>query len=412
MGDERVSESYNNGRICMDDDVRKRYESAAYGIAGNHSGVQVCGWMRKALRGKGVCYKQKFYGVDCHRCCQMSPALAWCQENCVFCWRPMEWMRKIGLDEEEVDSPEEIIDKTVAMRKRVMSGIGGAEDVERKMFDESFSKFPSHWAISLSGEPTIYPRLGELIGLLREHEEVTSIFVVTNGQEPDMLERMSKEGNLPTQLYVSLTAPNQELFNKINRPVYADGWQRLERTLGMLGRLRCRSVIRLTLIRGENDDRKYFSQWTELLEKARPDFIEVKSYMFLGMSRQRLKEENMSPHEYVKEWSAALEGYLPSFRIVSEDPVSRVMLFKRKDSEVENMIRKNEPVGDSVSVSIPSTLYKKAEEQIRGTEFSSVSEYVAFVLRELLAKEGDDEAFSGEDEEKVKERLRSLGYLD
>ena len=124
----RVEDKYNSGKITIDDEVRERYLSAAYGIAGNHSGVQMCGWMRKALRGQGVCYKQKFYGVECHRCCQMSPALAWCQENCVFCWRPMEWMRKISMGDEEVDSPEEIIEKTVEARKKVMSGVGGADD--------------------------------------------------------------------------------------------------------------------------------------------------------------------------------------------------------------------------------------------------------------------------------------------
>ncbi|HID73253.1 TPA: hypothetical protein EYP38_04890 [Candidatus Micrarchaeota archaeon] len=106
----------------------------------------------------------------------------------------------------------------------------------------------------------------------------------------------------------------------------------------MLGKLRCRSVIRLTLIRGLNDDKKHFSEYAELIEKSRPDFIEVKSYMFLGMSRQRLEENNMAPHDHVKEWTLALEGYLPSYSIISEDPVSRVVLLKRKDSAVENMI--------------------------------------------------------------------------
>ncbi|MFH1394351.1 MAG: 4-demethylwyosine synthase TYW1 [Candidatus Micrarchaeota archaeon] len=334
----RVEEKYSGGKITIDENVRKRYLSAAYGIAGNHSGVQICGWTKKVLRGGGVCYKQKFYGVECHRCCQMSPALAWCQENCVFCWRPMEWMRKTEMGEEEVDSPEEIIEKTVSARKKVLSGIGGAEDCKRELFEESFSKFPSHWAISLSGEPTIYPRIGELVKALRGRREVKSIFIVTNGQEPDVIEKMSKENSLPTQLYVSLSAPNEELFTKINRPVYADGWGRLKRTLGMLGSLRCRSVIRLTLIRGLNDDKKHFSSWAALIEMARPDFIEVKSYMFLGMSRQRLEEGNTAPHEFVKEWTLLLEERLPSYSMISEDPVSKVVLLKRRDSTVNNII--------------------------------------------------------------------------
>ena len=67
-------------------------------------------------------------------------------------------------------------------------------------------------------------------------------------------------------------------------------------------------------------------------------------------------------------------------------------------------------------VLIPVSLFKKIEERIRGTEFSSVSDYVTYVLRELLAsmeeEEGAGEALTKEEEEKIKERLRALGYLD
>jgi len=65
------------------------------------------------------------------------------------------------------------------------------------------------------------------------------------------------------------------------------------------------------------------------------------------------------------------------------------------------------------AVSIPTTLYKKIEEAIQGTDIGSVSSYVAKVLRESLAKgETAPEAFSKEEEEKVKERLKALGYID
>jgi Arc/MetJ-type ribon-helix-helix transcriptional regulator len=65
------------------------------------------------------------------------------------------------------------------------------------------------------------------------------------------------------------------------------------------------------------------------------------------------------------------------------------------------------------SVSLPTALVKKAEETILGTEFGSVASYVAHVLGEALAKaEAKPEVFSAEDEEKVKERLKALGYID
>ncbi len=66
-----------------------------------------------------------------------------------------------------------------------------------------------------------------------------------------------------------------------------------------------------------------------------------------------------------------------------------------------------------VTVEIPASLYAKIEGIIKDTGFKSVSSYVTYVLREVLAEdEEEQEVFSKEDEERVKERLRSLGYLD
>ena len=66
------------------------------------------------------------------------------------------------------------------------------------------------------------------------------------------------------------------------------------------------------------------------------------------------------------------------------------------------------------TVSIPVPLFKKIEERIKGTGFTSVSSYVIYVLREVVSEEGEEEAepFTKEDEERVKQRLRALGYLD
>jgi Arc/MetJ-type ribon-helix-helix transcriptional regulator len=64
------------------------------------------------------------------------------------------------------------------------------------------------------------------------------------------------------------------------------------------------------------------------------------------------------------------------------------------------------------TVSIPTPLFEKIQQKIKDTGFTSVSDYVTFVLREILAHSSDNEAFSEEDEKKVKERLKSLGYLD
>jgi len=65
------------------------------------------------------------------------------------------------------------------------------------------------------------------------------------------------------------------------------------------------------------------------------------------------------------------------------------------------------------TVSIPAPLFKKIEERIKGTGFTSVSSYVTYVLREVVSEEEEAaEPFTKEDEARVKERLKALGYID
>ena len=66
------------------------------------------------------------------------------------------------------------------------------------------------------------------------------------------------------------------------------------------------------------------------------------------------------------------------------------------------------------TISIPTPLAEKIKKRIQGTGFTSLSSYVTYVLREVISgiEEESEEVFSKEDEEKVKERLRALGYLD
>jgi Arc/MetJ-type ribon-helix-helix transcriptional regulator len=72
-------------------------------------------------------------------------------------------------------------------------------------------------------------------------------------------------------------------------------------------------------------------------------------------------------------------------------------------------------MAEEVEIKIPKDIYEKIQERIKDTEFKSVDEYITYVLREVLAsleEEETEEVFSEEEEEKVKERLRALGYLD
>jgi len=67
---------------------------------------------------------------------------------------------------------------------------------------------------------------------------------------------------------------------------------------------------------------------------------------------------------------------------------------------------------EKTTISIPLPLYNKLKEKIKNTDFNSVSDYAVYVFTELMADEESEENFTKDDEEKIKSRLRSLGYLD
>ncbi|MGY5875538.1 MAG: ribbon-helix-helix domain-containing protein [Candidatus Thorarchaeota archaeon] len=76
---------------------------------------------------------------------------------------------------------------------------------------------------------------------------------------------------------------------------------------------------------------------------------------------------------------------------------------------------KDKPKGKFTTVSIPIPLFNKVRKRIEDTGFTSVSSYVTYILRELIASHNGtetDQPFSKKDEEKVKARLQALGYLE
>jgi tRNA wybutosine-synthesizing protein 1 len=338
----REKEAIIDGKISYNPKQLEKW-SGIYGIVGHHSAVHVCKYTKDSLHGKGGCYKNKFYGIDTHKCAEMSPAAAWCHEACVFCWRPMEWYSRVSMPENMVDDPDYIINETVRVRKKLLSGFGGDKKVARELFNKVYNEFPSHWAISLSGEPTIYPKIGKLIKQLKNTKGVKSVFLVSNGQEPDVLLKMKEENALPTQLYISIDASNEDMFKKINRSIYKDGWQRLMRTIKeVLPVLPTRRVLRYTLIKGINDLEQFDMEYASIYESSYADYIEIKAYMFLGQSRKRLNIENMPTFEHVKEYAKRLVNYLPSYSIIKEEKRARIVLLKRKDSPFNDIIKSSE----------------------------------------------------------------------
>ncbi|MGB9748989.1 MAG: 4-demethylwyosine synthase TYW1 [Candidatus Woesearchaeota archaeon] len=318
-------EKMKNKKI-LNDDFKRALIKQHYSIVGNHSAVKICEWTKKSLVDKDFCYKQKFYGIRSHLCCQMSPTLGFCSNRCLFCWRAIEYT----LDNKmkfKVDNPEEIINECIEAQKKLLSGFGGNQRINVKKFKEA--QEPMHFAISLTGEPTIYPKLDLLIKKLHSLEKTT--FLVTNGMYPKALVKLREKNALPTQLYISLTAPDEKTYFKVDRPVFNDAWKRLNKSLEFMSSAKgkTRTVIRMTVIRDVN----MFNTkgYAELIKKANPDFLEVKAYMHVGFSRNRLNISNMPSHKEVKDFGIKV-GELINYKIVDEKENSRVVLLMKEDS--------------------------------------------------------------------------------
>jgi len=227
---------------------------------------------------------------------------------------------------EDVDDPEDIVEGSILAQRRLVSGYGGVPDlVSRTKLKEALE--PRHAAISLAGEPTLYPRLGELIEEYSKRGMTT--FLVTNGSVPEAL---SKLGTEPTQLYVSLSAPDEAHHFRINRPVVPGTWSSLQETLDLLPSFSTRTVIRLTMVRGMNMSGA--EQYGKMIRRASPDFVEVKAYMYVGWSRYRLKMENMPSFRDIRRFAdqiSAASGY----DVVSNFSPSRVVLLARSPGPTE-----------------------------------------------------------------------------
>ncbi|MBI5397872.1 4-demethylwyosine synthase TYW1 [Candidatus Woesearchaeota archaeon] len=302
----------------MNQEYKKLLQKQHYEFIGDHSAVKVCEWTKKSLRAGGHCYKQKFYGIRSHQCVQMTVAVNFCDLDCVYCWR-----ERNNSPFTVIDDPKTLIDNAIRAQRKQLSGFGGNENTKgSKKLDES--KFPIHFAISLNGENLYYPQLGELIAEIRRRGG--SSFLVTNGQLPEVLAKLE----LPTQLYISIDSPNPELQKEITRALRPDSWEKLMQSLDILRELKgkTRTVLRITCIKGMNMVEP--AGYARLIERAKPDFVEVKGYMFIGASRERLSIKNMPLHAEILQFSEEIAKEC-GYKLIDEQPASRVALLMKED---------------------------------------------------------------------------------
>jgi len=317
-----------NAAKMVDAAKREVLERQGYKIVGEHSGVKVCHWAKHKLTTGVGCYKETFYGIDSHRCLQMTPTVDACNLGCQFCWRAQDW----GSDSLQFsDEPEFIIDGAIDAQRKLLSGFGGDSRVPRERFLEA--NHPNQVAISLTGEPTLYRRLGEMIASY--HARGMTTFLVTNGTTPSVLRRLAADGQLPTQLYVTVAAPNRDVYQRLVVPKSDHEWKKLHETLELLPSLDTRTVIRHTLVAGWNLG--WEDEYAALDATAKPMFIECKAYMFVGESRLRLTIDNMPSHAAIREFSDRLAAKV-GYGVAAEREDSRVVLLTR-DGQLRKLDR-------------------------------------------------------------------------
>jgi tRNA wybutosine-synthesizing protein 1 len=251
----------------------------------------------------------------------MSPAIDSCNLSCRFCWRNQGWENDDTM--EAYDDPERLLERSIEAQRRILSGFKGDPTVPLDRWTEA--QTPRHIAISLTGEPTLYPRMNRFLELC--HEKGITTFLVTNGTHPDALRALEP---LPTQLYVSVTAPNEEIFRRLTRPAQDDAWARLRESLEVVRGLRTRRVVRHTLVRGWNLG--WAGAYAELDSTARPDFIEPKGYVYMGRSRQRLGQAHVPEHEEIAAFARHLSRRT-GYTVLDESPESKVVLLGRSSTE-------------------------------------------------------------------------------
>jgi len=318
--------------MSLPEELQALYRKQKYGLVGNHSAVKTCHWQRRSLNTEGEenCYKYRFYGIPTHRCLQMTPSLGHCTQSCLFCWRATPETLGVGWEQtqpiENPEDPASIVEECLEAHRRQLSGFGGNPKVDHNMLKEAFS--PIHAAISLEGEPALYPMLGELVQEFKERG-FKSVFIVTNGTKPEILKNLSCE---PTQLYVSLCAPDAETYTKTCRPMILNAWESVLETIELLNSFKCPTVLRHTLVPTFNMHSP--EKYGRLAELGNVTYIEPKGAMSVGSARERFGYDEMAWFKDIQRFAGEI-AKSSSYHVVDEHEFSNIVLLSRLENPIK-----------------------------------------------------------------------------
>jgi len=207
----------------------------------------------------------------------------------------------------------------------------------------SEAMIPNHAAISLDGEPLLYPRISEFVKEFKNRKMTT--FIVSNGTLPERIEKLDP---LPTQLYITLPASNEKVYKKACRPMIRNGWNNIMNSLDLIKSLSCRSVIRLTAVKDLNLNENMINEYIKIIEKANPNFFEIKGFTLQAKAlliKERLRTETQvqtffPEYDYLEKLALKFEK-LSGFPLIYKNKVSRDFLFainwnKNKNPKIIN----------------------------------------------------------------------------
>jgi tRNA wybutosine-synthesizing protein 1 len=125
-----------------------------------------------------------------------------------------------------MDPPEEIFNGAIESHKKMIKQLKGVPGVTPERLEQGLN--PRHCALSLVGEPIMYPEINRLIDMM--HKNHISTFMVTNAQFPEKITTLKPV----TQLYVSVDAATKQSLQKVDRPLFKDFWERFLASLDAL----------------------------------------------------------------------------------------------------------------------------------------------------------------------------------
>ncbi len=202
---------------------------------------------------------------------------------------------------------------------------------------------PKHAAISLDGEPLLFPEISDFVKEFKSRKMTT--FIVTNSTLPEKVQNLN---NLPSQFYFTLPAPNEKIYKKICRPMVKNGWKKILGSLNLIESLSCRTLIRLTAVKDLNLNEKFIKDYINIIEKINPNFFEIKGFTLQAKAlliKERLKSNKPMKYyfpefDYLEKIALKFEE-LGNFHLIYKNEPSRDFLFavnwdKERDPKIKN----------------------------------------------------------------------------